>query len=215
MVDSSLHFRLSAAASIGLLALLQPASAGAQVIEISDDGDAVTYSRPTQFVSGRSDPVESKLPARVAADVFETAARTHNVDVKLLRAVAWTESRGNNRAVSPKGALGVMQLMPATARELGVDPRDETANIFGGAQYLARQIASFQSVPLALAAYNAGPGAVRRWRGVPPFAETQAYVSSIMRRWGGQPAIPAARTALRNHDASLPIPTMLIEVPTP
>ena len=75
-------------------------------------------------------------------------------------------------AVSTKGARGIMQLMPTTAAALGVDPSDLADNIRGGALYLRQQLDRFQSVPLALAAYNAGPGAVIRYRGVPPFRET-------------------------------------------
>ncbi len=153
--------------------------ARAQVIEITDDGEAIVYSGPG-LSAERLGP-----PATIAADPFESAAARTGVDVHLLRIVAWKESRGNPRALSPKGAMGVMQLMPATAAALGVDPRDPVANIHGGATYLARQIAQFRSIPLALAAYNAGPGAVRRYGGIPPYAETRDYVDTIMRRWTG------------------------------
>lgn len=109
----------------------------------------------------------------------------HGLSPALLAAVAWQESRGRNDAVSPKGAIGVMQLMPETARRLGVDPHDREDNIRGGARYLRQQIDRFGSVPLALAAYNAGPGAVLRYGGIPPYRETQTYVASILARLGG------------------------------
>jgi soluble lytic murein transglycosylase-like protein len=102
----------------------------------------------------------------------------------LVDAVAWQESRYNNNARSPVGAIGIMQLMPSTARGLGiVDPTDVGQNIAGGAAYLRSQLDRFgNNVPLALAAYNAGPGAVHRYGGIPPYRETQNYVRRIMGR---------------------------------
>ncbi len=170
------------AALLALTALLAaPCAARAQVIEISDDGEA----RVVSSAAGLSASADAGRSGAEASDPFDSAARRYNVDAGLLRALAWTESRGHNEAVSVKGARGIMQLMPATAAELGVDPRDPVANIHGGAAYLARQIATFGQVPLALAAYNAGPGAVLRSGGIPPYAETQAYVATIMQRWSG------------------------------
>lgn len=174
------------------------ASASAQVIEIGDDGEAWTFDGPATFGIDDDRPVAattlvSNIPN---ANAFERAAAAHRVDVALLRAVAWTESRGRNSAISPKGAMGIMQLMPGTAAELGVNPRDADSNIAGGAAYLARQISRFRDIPLALAAYNAGPGAVVRWGGIPPYAETRSYVASVMRRWGGKPTPAGLATAV-------------------
>ncbi len=107
----------------------------------------------------------------------------HRLSPHLVEAVAWQESRFNPAAVSPKGARGLMQLMPATARELGADPDDLAANADGGAAYLSRMLERFDDdMRLALAAYNAGPGAVERHGGVPPYAETRAYVDAVMDR---------------------------------
>jgi soluble lytic murein transglycosylase-like protein len=153
----------------------------------------------------------------VEVDRYERAAKAEGLDVHLLRAVAWTESRGRQGAVSPKGALGVMQLMPGTAAELGVNPLDPDANLHGGARYLARQLSRFQSVPLALAAYNAGPGAVLRWGGIPPYAETQAYVTQIMARYQGTPFAILKPAVLRKFVANpiqRRVDLMLIEVPS-
>lgn len=114
----------------------------------------------------------------IRALILDAAAR-HGLPPDLLMRVANTESALNQGAVSPKGAIGVMQLMPGTARELGVDPNDVRQNIEGGARYLKKQLDTFGKPELALAAYNAGPGAVRKYGGVPPYAETQAYVRKI------------------------------------
>jgi soluble lytic murein transglycosylase-like protein len=101
----------------------------------------------------------------------------------LLSALVWQESRWNAQAVSPKGALGLAQLMPATARYLGVNPADPVQNLVGGARYLRQLLDQFDgNVEKALAAYNAGPGRVRSAGGVPAIAETRTYVASIVRR---------------------------------
>ena len=159
----------------------------AQVIEIDASGEAQTFDGPTVFTSTAAVPIkQAEMLVRDTSDpvaLIEQAARFHRLDPTLLKAVAWQESRGQMRAISPKGARGVMQLMPSTANELGVDPRVMSDNIRGGALYLRRQLDRFGSVPLALAAYNAGPGAVLRFGGIPPYRETQSYVARIMARW--------------------------------
>jgi soluble lytic murein transglycosylase-like protein len=147
------------------------------------------------------------------ADRFDRAAKAEGVDVKLLRAVAWAESRGRQQAVSPKGALGIMQLMPSTAAQLGVNPFDPDANVQGGARYLTQQLARFRSLPLALAAYNAGPGAVLRWRGIPPYAETQYYVAQIMSRYQGVPISVTPKKIAAPVAVARPPEPLLIEVP--
>jgi soluble lytic murein transglycosylase-like protein len=114
-------------------------------------------------------------------ELFKEVARTYNLDPKLLHAIAKVESNYNPRAVSPKGALGVMQLIPSTARLVGVsDPFDPRENIHGGARYLKYLLDKFGDLTLALAAYNAGPKAVEAYGGIPPYAETQRYVRSVL-----------------------------------
>lgn len=112
-------------------------------------------------------------------NLIRLTARKHGVPEDLALRVARQESRFNQGAVSPKGAIGVMQLMPGTARDLGVNPRDLHQNIDGGVRYLGQQLKTFGDERLALAAYNAGPGAVRKHGGVPPYRETQDYVRKI------------------------------------
>jgi hypothetical protein len=114
------------------------------------------------------------------ADLFTRAASRHGVDASLLAAVASQESGFNSQAVSPAGAQGLMQFMPATARGLGVNPLDPTSAIDGAARYLSSLTKQFGSTDLALAAYNAGPGTVSRHGGIPPYPETQNYVRSVL-----------------------------------
>ncbi len=113
--------------------------------------------------------------------IFEEAASTYGISVDLIKAVAKAESNFNPDAVSHAGAMGVMQLMPGTASSLGVtDPFDARQNIMGGAKYLKSNLDKYNGdVSLALAAYNAGPGSVQKYGGIPPYAETQNYVKKV------------------------------------
>ncbi len=171
------------------VAIAAATQVSAQVLEIGDDGTVVTYSGPGVHsdlgVTPISPPVAdmdgTATPAQISAAIQQAATR-HAVPATLVEAVAWQESRFNQGAVSPKGARGVMQLMPATAALLGVDASDLQGNINGGAAYLSQQLSRFGDLRLALAAYNAGPEAVQRHGGVPPYAETQSYVRAIMAR---------------------------------
>ncbi len=113
------------------------------------------------------------------ATVFEAAGRRHGVDPALLSAIAKAESGYNPHAGSSAGAGGLMQLMPGTARELGVDRFSVTSSVDGAARLVAAHQRSFGGVDEVLAAYNAGPGAVRKYGGVPPFVETRAYVVRV------------------------------------
>jgi len=108
------------------------------------------------------------------------AARRHGIPPNLFLRLVQQESGWNPRAVSNKGAIGLAQLMPATARYLGVDPYDVDENLDGGARYLSEQFRKFGTWRLALAAYNAGPGAVEQYGGIPPYQETQDYVRIIL-----------------------------------
>lgn len=122
--------------------------------------------------------------------IIGRAAKMYGIPPQLLERQIMAESGGNPTARSQAGAMGLMQLMPSTARGLGVsDPFNPQQNIMGGAKYLADQYAKFGSWSKALAAYNAGPGAVVKYGGVPPFAETQDYVHQIL---GGLPSVGAA-----------------------
>ena len=127
--------------------------------------------------------------AKQFEQTFLTAANVHNLDADLVRAVAQVESCFDQNAVSRVGAQGVMQLMPATAVELGVtDSFNAVQNIHGGANYLAKMMSRFNNNhQLALAAYNAGPGAVEKHNGIPPYPETRGYVKKVLEIYAAKP----------------------------
>jgi soluble lytic murein transglycosylase-like protein len=156
----------------------------AQVMDIRPDGLTATYKGPVIASAEGVRPL-TPAPARgtpVTAAITNAAAR-HALAQDLIQAVAWQESRMRQDAVSPKGARGVMQLMPATAANLRVNPDDMASNVDGGAAYLARMLDRFDGdIVKSLAAYNAGPEAVERYHGVPPYPETQAYVAAVLDR---------------------------------
>ena len=134
----------------------------------------------------------ARVPGRYAPKIHELAAR-YDLSPSLLEALVWQESRWRETAVSPAGARGLAQLMPGTARYLGVNPDDPHANLEGGARYLREQLNRFGGdLEKALAAYNAGPGRVERARGIPNIRETRDYVAAIMGRLASH-ARPAAR----------------------
>ena len=131
-----------------------------------------------------ADPAEhaQAVPEVYRAKVAELAAR-FDLSPSLIEAMVWQESRWRADAVSPVGATGLAQLMPGTARDMGVDPRDPFSNLEGGARYLREQLDRFDGdLELALAAYNAGPGRVQRAGGIPKIRETRQYVAAIMGR---------------------------------
>jgi soluble lytic murein transglycosylase-like protein len=120
-------------------------------------------------------------------ELAAAAAQKYSLPESFVRSVMRVESGLHQEAMSPKGALGLMQLMPETARQLGVDPKNARQNAEGGAQYLRALLARYENRPdqvlLALAAYNAGPGAVERYHGVPPYSETRQYILRVLKYW--------------------------------
>jgi len=178
-----------------ILAALWPAPAAAQIYTWRDDhGHLVLSDRPAQdgaAMHSYSVPGAEEIRTTRAAvagasgdfgDIIDEHARLHKVRPALVRAVVQTESGFNPFAVSPKGAMGLMQLMPATAQELGViNPFDPVENVRGGIAYLRRLLDRYDNDErLALAAYNAGPEAVARYgRRIPPYRETREYVSRV------------------------------------
>lgn len=135
-------------------------------------GDAGTGDSVPQYRGGYTG---------VYAGMARDAARRHGIPEDLFLRLVQQESNFNPNARSHKGAIGLAQLMPGTAKDLRVDPNDPAQNLEGGARYLKEQYRKFGQWPLALAAYNAGPGAVEKHNGIPPFRETRNYVKKI---WG-------------------------------
>lgn len=185
---------IARAAALALAILLVPARASADVLEIGPQGATWIAGGPRALPAQQIDAAvsgpehvltqvaESAGPANWQALVAQVAAK-YDISPALLEAVVWQESRWRTDAVSSAGARGLTQLMPGTARDLGVDPRDPVANLEGGARYLRQMLDAFGGdVERALAAYNAGPARVAKAGRVPAIRETQLYVASIMAR---------------------------------
>jgi soluble lytic murein transglycosylase-like protein len=175
------------------MAVLASRAATADVIEIQSDGSIITIAGPVvsttngfqQIVSAKPAPAATRpaRPPRVLSNRLTSAASRFRISDRLIEAVAWQESRFNQQARSVKGAIGVMQLMPETARELGVDAAELSDNVDGGAAYLSKLFGLYDGdVILTLSAYNAGPAAVARYRGEPPFLETRNFVDGVLGR---------------------------------
>jgi soluble lytic murein transglycosylase-like protein len=184
-------------------ALVMTAPVRADVLEIGNDGAAWIVGGPARITEqpaiaetvsaapSASQSLAVTVPTVTAGPVawnvrIAQLAAKYDLSPALLEAVVWQESRWRHDAVSPAGARGLAQLMPETARELGVNPDDPHANLEGGARYLRQQLDTFGgNLEKALAAYNAGPGRVRQADGVPQIRETQQYVAAILSRLAG------------------------------
>ncbi|MCY0881901.1 MAG: lytic transglycosylase domain-containing protein [Firmicutes bacterium] len=136
---------------------------------------------------------DTHAPAAVQTALMQ-AAQSTGLSSRLLAAVAQVESGDNPQAISSAGAIGVMQLMPGTAQQLGVNAANVTQNVLGGAEYLKSLLTQFHgNLSLAIAAYNAGPGAVEAYGGIPPYTQTEQYVQKVLSAYQ---AMPAAGTSL-------------------
>lgn len=185
------------AAVVIALALTAAVDAQAQEFQVFDHGTATANIDGGQHRTARSisvsmvDPpgtgsgaVERTFKEALYEPLIRAAEARYALPPRLLQALVWQESRFNPMAISTAGAAGLAQLMPATARELGIANRhDPSQSIDGGARYLRQMLDQFQAIHLALAAYNAGPGAVTRAQGIPQNRETPNYVRSVIARW--------------------------------
>ena len=144
---------------------------------------------PPATVEKATEPLKPVVAVEVVTPqkLIEDAAVHNGLRPEFVRSVARAESGFQPNAISPKGAFGLMQLMPQTAAELGANPRDPKQNAEAGARYLKSLLLKYQNTPdpvrMALAAYNAGPGAVERYRDIPPFRETQVYIERVLIRY--------------------------------
>lgn len=187
-------------ASDGTIRLLMPNGGWIAVLEADVDRIEPEIPQPRP-----EPPVVRGDPTSDESDALERAIARFSAEAGLppglVRAVVWAESDFQQGAVSPKGAIGLMQLMPETAAELGVNPQDSEQNLQGGTAYLRQMLDRFEGDPeqllKALAAYNAGPGQVARHGGIPPFPETAAYVRRVVRRYLADGKNPPHRSAER------------------
>jgi soluble lytic murein transglycosylase-like protein len=185
------------------LYLATGASGEANFLEVAADA-VVSVEQiadpPKAVVANVAEPAATLVTEPTAAEMREMlthAGAAHNIDADLLASVVRAESGGQVRAVSRAGARGLMQLMPATASDLGVqDSFKADQNIAGGTAYLDGLLVRYhENIALALAAYNAGPAAVDRYHGIPPFAETHAYVARVIREFNRRKQMAAVARA--------------------
>jgi soluble lytic murein transglycosylase-like protein len=171
-----------------------PTAAVARIELVPDDSERTVANRPS--------------PPNESVEILNAAATGQGLPPELVQSVARIESGLRQEALSPKGALGLMQLMPGTAAELGIRVNCANDNARGGAKYLRNLLLHYRGdTVLALAAYNAGPGAVAKFGGVPPYAETRRYVQSVLREFAREQKLRMSRISQANNQASKPTAT--------
>lgn len=158
----------------------------ALIVRFEDDGIPASTPEPSAKPQAPA-PVPPPAAPKTPLEMASAAAHAFALPEAFVRSVMRAESGFQPHALSPKGAIGLMQLMPDTARFLGVNPHDPEQNALGGAKYLHDLLARYEGNPdqvlLALAAYNAGPAAVEKYHGVPPYAETRQYIWRVVNQW--------------------------------
>ena len=191
--ESIINMRISITNEYGLTTYVDSIAPTSNSNVSNDDASSFSNVLATEEASlNNTTNVTHPAGTVTYADLFNEAAATYGVDVNLLTAIAKQESNFKADAISSAGAIGIMQLMPATAESLGVsDPYDARENIMGGAKYIRQMLDRYDGdVTLALAAYNAGSGNVAKYGGVPPFTETQNYVAKVTANYESKIAVP-------------------------
>lgn len=178
MADESVSRQLAKSGALGIGDILYKHLA--ERFDLGESGEEISVPRLGQLQNIRHVARDQTSGVGQFKHQIEKAAADTGLSVELIEAVIRQESGGNPRAISSAGAAGLMQLMPATAVEMGVKNRfDPAENILGGARYLKQQLDRFKDLRLALAAYNAGPASVEQHKGIPPYAETRQYVEKV------------------------------------
>lgn len=169
-----------------LLAASPPVFGGSTSIQVRADGMKVIVNEPSEARTRRLSDRLLAVPDPELAEAIDRHAIARDLEPRLVQALVQVESGYNRKARSNKGAIGLMQLMPGTAADLAVaDPWDADQNLRGGTSYLRQMIDRFGGLDLALAAYNAGPEAVMKYGGIPPYEETRAYVRRVLGLFDG------------------------------
>jgi len=201
--DSYVDFKASEIAAVETVADVPTESVGEGALASSIAGTAPTAAaRDRGKTVGKDASKEAALSSSDLREMLTRAGKSHNLDVDLLASLVQAESGGNVHAVSRTGARGLMQLMPGTAAGLGVeDSFEPEQNLRGGSAYLDAMLTRYNdNMALALAAYNAGPAAVDRYRGIPPYRETQMYVARVIHAFNGR--VRAREVLLRSARAT-------------
>lgn len=201
--------------------------ASADVLDIAPDGVVTRSTGPAVYLTADLKPLlltppssssrrieahgtPHRAPSYEVASAISAESSRFGLNPLLVEAVAWRESGFDSSALSPKGARGVMQLMPDTARALRVDPDELGANVHGGAAYLSWLLGRYDGdVIKSLAAYNAGPAAVDRYGGLPPYRETRAYVQAVLNRYSRMTIRPQAVRKLQETPVKSPVARVL------
>ncbi len=185
-----------------LIAAAPAAFAGTTSIQVREDGMKVIVNEPSEARSRRLSGRLLAVPDPLLAAAIDRYALERDLEPRLVQAVVQVESGYNRKARSNKGAIGLMQLMPGTANDLAVsDPWDAEQNLRGGTSYLRQMLDRFGEIELALAAYNAGPEAVAKYGGIPPYEETRDYVRRVLHLFDGSDGMLDGRRVFIVRDA--------------
>lgn len=186
-----------------LLAATPPALGGSTTIQVREDGMKVIVNEPSEARSRRLSGRLLAPPDPLLAEAIDRHALERDLEPRLVQALVQVESGYNRNARSNKGAIGLMQLMPGTASDLAVsDPWDTEQNLRGGTGYLRQMLDRFGQIELALAAYNAGPEAVAKYGGIPPYEETRNYVRRVLHLFDGSDGALDGRQVFIVRDAN-------------